>query len=256
MAVFTLLHTNDFHNRLTASQAAVLRELRASSGHDVLLLDAGDAVGAGNLTFRPGGEPILDRMNDAGYDAMTVGNREFHLTSLGLRTTLARAAFPVLSANLRLNRYSPEDMQDTAESLPVRPYIVHRSLSGWTVVVFGLTVPMITDKMLSRKVSTYVFEEPLLTARRLVPALREQYAPDLLIGLTHIGILQDRLLASSVPGIDLIIGGHSHTLLERGERVGETLLVQTGSHARYVGRVAVERMGDSGLCLRASVEAL
>src|SRR5258708_455150 len=100
--LFTLHHTNDFHNALSTSKAERLSILRRTVGESGLLIDAGDAVGSGNITFRPGGEPILETMSRIGYDAMTVGNREFHFTRKGFHTKLSRASFPILCANVRL----------------------------------------------------------------------------------------------------------------------------------------------------------
>jgi 2',3'-cyclic-nucleotide 2'-phosphodiesterase (5'-nucleotidase family) len=253
---FTLLHSNDYHSRLTDTQAQKLRRIRDSLGANGLLLDAGDAVASGNITFRPGGEPMLDRMNQAGYDGMTVGNREFHWTRLGFHTKLSRARFPILCANVKPNRatgteplslsepFSRQDRETQGSKEtdpPVRPFIVREMGGGACVVIFGLTVPMITERMLSRIISSYVFEEPLRTAQQLVPFLRSRYAPDLLVALTHIGFKQDRALAEAVPGIDLIIGGHTHVVLEQGARIGNTLVVQAGGYGRYFGRVDVQK---------------
>ena len=242
------------------AQAERLRHLRESSPKDSLLLDAGDAVGAGNITFHPGGEPILEAMSAAGYDAITVGNREFHFSKIGFETTLNRARFPVLCANIRRSRLpeTPNPQPPTPNfraELPVRPFVIHERENGLRVAIFGLTVPMITERMLSRKVSAYVFANPVMVAAELVPRLREQYKPDLLVALTHIGIQQDRLLAQTVPGIDLIVGGHTHVVLEHGEQAGETLIVQAGSHGRFVGIVEAEWDGGK-LRMTARLETL
>ena len=258
-----IIHTNDFHDRLTEPAADRLTRMRQELGERGLLLDAGDAGGSGNLTFRAGGEPILERMNTIGYDAMTVGNRDFHLTRLGFRCKLTRAAFPILCANVFSNPMpvsgtvlpdiSPSERSD---ELPVHRYIV-RDVNGWKIVILGLTVPMITERMLSRKVSAYVFEAPLRCAQRLVPLLRERYSPDIFIALTHIGFTRDQELAAAVPGLDLIVGGHSHTVLEEGVQVANTLIVQAGSRGSHVGLVQIEKAADSGpLLLRAKLEAL
>lgn len=244
-----IIHTNDFHDRLTDAAADRLaglkRELMATGGG--LLLDAGDAGGAGNLTYHSGGELILERMSRIGYDAMTVGNRDFHLTRVGFRCKLSRATFPILCANVYpapmpsdADRSTGEYISGRTDELPVHRYLV-RETNGWRVVILGLTVPMITPQMLSRKVSAYVFETPLRCAQRLVPLLRERYSPDLLIALTHIGFTRDQELASTVPGIDLIIGGHSHTVLEDGLQVENTLIVQAGSRGSHVGRIEIEK---------------
>ena len=224
-----VLHTNDLHGHLTEAQATRLAELKAQAGPNALLVDAGDAVLSGNVTYRPGGEPILTRMSDAGYDAMVSGNREFHFTQVGFAAKTALARFPVLCANVRA--------RDAATPLPVRGSVTRVLAGGLRVGLFGLTVPMITERMLVRKFSAFVFDEPLGVAAGLVPDLRG--ACDLLICLSHLGIAQDRRLAATVPGIDLIVGGHTHAVLEHGERVGDTWIVQAGAHGKFVGRVDI-----------------
>ncbi|MDW8105257.1 MAG: metallophosphoesterase, partial [Armatimonadota bacterium] len=188
MSGLVILHTNDLHHRLLRrpERAQRLREhveQERASGAPLLLLDAGDAVSAGNLTFNPGGEPILDLMSELGYDAMTVGNREFHFTEVGFVTTLQRARFPVLCANIRTRGEA---------RLPVQPYVILQTPVG-RVGIFGLTVPMITERMLSQHVSAYVFDEPVQRGSELAEELRPQV--DLLIALTHIGLPQDVRLA-------------------------------------------------------------
>ncbi len=245
--ILHILHTNDFHGNLSEASASAIQEKRLGLGENVLLLDAGDAGSSGNLTYRAAGEPILKKMSEIGYDAMTVGNRDFHLSRSGFECKLSQARFPVLCANLHAtNAASFLDSSDTAElaeraiGLPVFRYIV-RELPECRVVIFGLTVPMITRQMLSRKVSAYLFDAPLKSAQRLVPYLKTRFAPDLLIALTHIGYSRDQELASAVPGIDLIIGGHSHTTLPEGTQIGATRIVQAGSRGSHLGIVEIAR---------------
>lgn len=232
MSELVILHTNDLHHRLIRrpERAQRLREqieAERAKGTPFLLLDAGDAVSAGNLTFNPGGEPILDLMSDLGYHAMTVGNREFHFTEMGFITTLGRARFPVLCANIRARGEA---------RLPVQPYIILRMSVG-RVGILGLTVPMITERMLSQHVSAYLFDEPVQRGCELAETLRPQV--DLLIALTHIGLPQDVRLAQRTNSIDLIVGGHSHSVLEQPLWEGRVPIVQAGCHARYLGRVVV-----------------
>lgn len=245
MPTVTILHTNDFHNHLQPEQAARLKERRSALGDSGLLLDAGDAISSGNITYRPGGEPILDVMSDAGYDAMTVGNREFHFSQAGFCAKVSRARFPVLCANVWA--------RDEQTKLPVAPSITRRLADGIRVTIFGLTVPMITEKMLVRRVSAYVFDDPLRAADRVVPELRRDC--DLLICLSHIGMARDRELAERRPEIDVIIGGHTHALLENGEKIGRTLVVQAGWWGKYLGTVTVD-LGHVEPALSASVELL
>jgi 2',3'-cyclic-nucleotide 2'-phosphodiesterase (5'-nucleotidase family) len=251
--LITILHTNDFHNRLTADKIEKLRARREALGSGGLMLDAGDAGGSGNVTFRRDGEPILTDMSSIGYDAMTVGNRDFHLTRVGFRSKVFRAAFPILCANVRPSKPCDGD----ADSIPARP-LIERSVLGRKIVVFGLTVPMITVRMWERKLSSYIFDDPIATARRLIPRIRDEYQPDVLIALTHIGIKQDRSLAAAAPEIDLIVGGHSHVVLETGESVNGVLIVQAGSIGRYLGtvRISGERAEDGHLAMEASLEEI
>jgi len=232
MPTFTLLHTNDFHNHLTDAQALKLKARRAALGDSGLLLDAGDAISSGNITYKAGGEPILDVMSDAGYDAMTVGNREFHFSQAGFFAKVSRARFPILCANVRGSRTN-----EPVTKLPVVPYI-EKKVSDIRVAIFGLTVPMITERMLSRKVSAYVFDDPLKTAENLVAKLRPR--SDVLVCLSHIGLAKDRELAERVPGIDLIIGGHTHAVLETGEMVDGTVIVQAGWWGKYLGTITAD----------------
>ncbi len=106
MPTLHILHTNDLHNHLTTEKTAIISALRRRYAPNVLLLDAGDAVGAGNLGAR-GKEPILTQMWEAGYDAMAMGNRESHPTQAALHKKLRDVRFPVLAANLRARQEHP-----------------------------------------------------------------------------------------------------------------------------------------------------
>ena len=230
--MLTIFHTNDFHNALDERKAARLKSLKDETP-DSLLLDAGDAIWAGNVYVRPGGEPALRLMSRAGYDAMGLGNREFHFMQSGLRRKIGWAEFPVLCANIRPTR--------PGARVPVVPSIT-REIGGRRIAILGLTIPMITERMLSRKISAYVFDNPVSIAAKLVPDLRSTH--DLVIALTHIGLREDRRLASEVPGIDLIVGGHTHAVLDLPELVGRTAIVQAGYWAHKVGRVEIDMDGN------------
>ncbi|GAB4456533.1 MAG: hypothetical protein OHK0029_14660 [Armatimonadaceae bacterium] len=230
-----IFHTNDFHNHLDDAAAERLRTaIRDLNGAPYLLLDAGDAIKAGNVDFNPFGEPILDRMSDLGYHAMTMGNREFHVWSGALATKINRAKFPVLSANVRPRK--------PGAALPVQP---HRRLEvgGLQVAIFGVTVPMVTERSRAAPLSSFLFYSPIAAAQQQVRELR--YGADLLIALTHIGLTRDKQLAEEVSGIDLILGGHSHDTLAEPVVVNNTPIFQTGSHARNFGHIVVEFRGDN-----------
>lgn len=226
-----LFHTNDFHGRLTAERAAVLAQFR-SEHPDSLLLDAGDAISAGNLGFRPGGEPILSLMNDLGYDAMTVGNRESHPRRELFSKKLAGARFPVLCANLTARPGVP---------VPTRPWVAIER-GGMRIAIMGLSVPMFTRGRWSEALCDYLYEQPVDTARSLARELRPRC--DMLIALTHLGLEEDQALAAAVPEIDVVIGGHSHSDLEAPVWVGRTPILHTTAYAAYLGRACLERGPD------------
>jgi 2',3'-cyclic-nucleotide 2'-phosphodiesterase (5'-nucleotidase family) len=209
-----LLHTSDAHNRWNEAFVSRLRALKAQ--HDALLLDSGDAIRAGNVAIPLRPESAWDWMREAGYDAMTIGNREFHLTAGGFRAKTQGAPCPLLCANLRPK--SPD------APIPVQP-VWRTEHSGVRVAIVGLTVPMITPRMKVAALSAYLFDPPLEVAREWVARLRPE--ADLLIALTHIGVQRDRLLAEACPELDVILGGHSHTPTETPEQVGDVWL----SHA-------------------------
>lgn len=235
-----ILHTNDLHGKLSDRTADVIAREKSSAAQ-CLLLDAGDAISSGNIYYRPRGEPILARMSDLGYDAMTMGNREFHFLASGLRSKVKLARFPVLSANLHSKSEDAGSSVVSSTSL---------GLSGLRVAVLGLTAPMIRVGTLASKVSPFWFEDPTETAARIVPDLRSQ--ADLLIALTHIGLWADVELAGAVPGIDLIVGGHTHVVLPEPRIVGNTTIVQAGCWGQRLGKVEISLPVGKGSPLRIS----
>ncbi len=230
MARVVIFHTSDIHNRLTPDRARFLRDLKAGVP-DSLMLDSGDAIWAGNVFWRPGGEPVLDLMNQVPYDAMCLGNREFHFRRAGLVSKTSRARFPIVSSNLR----TPGSQNPTPDTRHLPSVILRRA--GVRVGVLGLSVPCVTQRMLVRRLADFWFDDPIEAAGEIVPKLRDEC--DLVVALTHIGLKRDRELAASVPGIDLILGGHTHTVTEAPERVGNTWILHHGAHCKHVGRVEV-----------------
>lgn len=228
MSRITIFHTGDMHSRMTPAKAARLRELK-DCAENAVLLDSGDAIWAGNILVRPGGEPVLELMNAAGYDAMAMGNREFHFAQFPFRSKVARAEFPVLCANIR---------SADGVDLPVTPSVVLER-DSLRIGVFGLCVRMIPERSLGSWVSKYAFSDWFQCAADTVPRLRQE--ADLVVALTHLGIARDAHLAREVPGIDLICGGHTH--VEVLEDSYPTPITHTGWYAHKAAKVVLE---DSG----------
>lgn len=220
----TLIQTSDLHGKFPDESANRIRAERDASPNP-LLVDSGDAAGAGNLGLRPH-EPAFEVLGSLGYAAMALGNREAHLWQSVLEKKLAPLRLPVLCANLRCAR--PPG--------PVRPSLLV-ARGGARIAFFGLTVPMITGAMWCRHLTDLLFEDPTATARALVPQLRA--GADLVVLLSHLGLKEDLRLAARVPGIDLILGGHSHIETHSPERANGTLVLQPGGWGRFFTRVDV-----------------
>ena len=216
-----LIHTNDFHGTLDPSRVEVLRRLKAERP-ETLYFDSGDAIRTGNLGIPLRREVAWERLAEAGCDASVLGNRETHILPAAFRAKLEGHRHPVLCANLRAKEGKP----------PLPPWVVLQC-GGLRIGVFGVMVQMVTERMKTQSASAYLWDNPVETAREAVSALRPQV--DVVVALTHIGHRKDVELAQAVEGIDIILGGHSHTVLSEPECVGTTWIAQGGSHGHYFG---------------------
>jgi 2',3'-cyclic-nucleotide 2'-phosphodiesterase (5'-nucleotidase family) len=239
MPILHILHTNDMHNQLTPAKAAFIKDLKAHFQPDVLLLDAGDAVGAGNLGTR-GKEPILTLMAETGYDAMTMGNRESHPTQSALLKKLKDARVPVLAANLRAKK----DRRPPRVVVEEVNFAFDSDDDEIVVTVFGLAPQITAPDSWWAKVTDYVFDDPLKTGLGLSRKLRPE--ADLLIALTHIGYERDIELCAS-PDIDLVIGGHSHRAFCPPEQHGHAYLAATEANATHIGHLSVTLTPGEGI---------
>jgi 2',3'-cyclic-nucleotide 2'-phosphodiesterase (5'-nucleotidase family) len=248
--VLTLLHTNDPHGRVylpgevqgLSRLATLIRAVRAEMPN-TLLFDAGDLFhGTPEDRFYEG-KPIIRSMNTLGYDAATAGNHEFDFGQRILKQAIEMADFPMLSANVL-------DEKTGAPWGGFKPYIV-KEKQGVKVLIFGLTTLDTARLQFPRTLAGMRFADPLETARKLVPELRAKEKPDVVVFLSHLGYKLDCELAAAVSGIDVILGGHSHTYLPEQIWVGDTLIMQTGCHGKALGRVdiLVTRQADGRAAL-------
>lgn len=215
-----VLHTNDLHGKLDAARAAALGTLRAGAD---LYFDSGDCVRSGNLGVPLAPEPVWRLLAECRCDASVVGNRETHLLAAAFRAKLAGASHPVLCGNLRA--------KDGTRPLPAS---VTLEAHGLRVGVLGVSVAMVTERMGAAAASAFLWDDPVETALEVARSLRPEC--DLVVALTHIGHRADRELAGASDDIDVVLGGHSHTVLEQPERVGAAWVCQGGSHGRFVGK--------------------
>ncbi|GAC1383173.1 MAG: metallophosphatase [Hymenobacter sp.] len=251
----TILHTNDMHSRIEpfpdnggqwaglggmARRAALIHSIRAQEPN-VLLLDSGDIFqGTPYFNFF-GGELEYKLMSQMAYDASTLGNHDFDNGLDGLQRQLPHAAFPFLIANY--------DFSKTALAGRFAPYKVFEK-QGVRVGVFGLGIELaglVADKNFGQT----VYLDPVAKAKEMAAQLRGPEGCDLVICLSHLGYkydndkLDDRKLAAQVAGIDLILGGHTHTFMEAPEPIASpdghpTLINQVGWSGINLGRLDYE----------------
>ncbi|SIQ47647.1 5'-nucleotidase [Alkalispirochaeta americana] len=235
---FTILHTNDMHGRIeegrfdgmgTDRLAALIEAQRQEKGA-VLLLDAGDTVHGLPITNIERGASMVEVMNLIGYDAMVAGNHEFNYGQDRLLELAELAEFPILAANVTVE----------ADGSSLLPEYVIKESGGVTVAIFGLATPETLWKSHPGGTQGLAFGHPIEASQRMVDHL--QGRADVIVALAHLGFEGDydsRLVAEAVPGIDIIVDGHSHTLLPEGYRVGNTLIVQTEEYNKNLGVVDI-----------------
>ena len=259
--VVTMLHTNDTHGRWSADSygggmvylASLIAEERAHNP-EALLLDAGDTFQGNSFAsfFRDRPDnPIAGGMNLLEYDAITLGNHEFNFGAATFATMLGQVDFPILgAANL------DDDGSYGFINDEVNDY-VNFTVGDQKVTVFGLTNPRVYRYELPTNIDGLTFYSAVDTAETLIPELLATEEPDLLVGLTHVGyqpyggeIDSDELIAQTVAGADVLIGGHSHTTLNPSVMVTSdvntegTLIAHARRYAGYLGQVNVGFIGD------------
>lgn len=233
----TIVHTNDTHARVEEGKYAgmgfakistKIKEIKKNN-KNVLVLDAGDTFHGQTIAQLVKGESIVKIMNTIGYDAMVPGNHDFNYGQERLLELSNMTNFPIISANI---------FKDDGTRL-LKPYII-KDFNGVKVGIFGLTTPETSYKTHPDNVKGLNFKNPVDVAREIVDELNGK--ADIIIALTHLGLDEDseftsENLAKKVEGIDLIVDGHSHTDLQEGKLVGNTLIVQAGEYDKNLGIV-------------------
>lgn len=250
----TILHTNDVHSYVdpfpanhpknpnkggVARRAAVIKMIREENPN-VLLVDAGDIFQGTPYFNYYGGELEFKLMNLMEYDVATIGNHDFDNGIDGLMTQLKKANFEMVSANY--------DLKNTVLDGLVSPYTL-KMVDGIKIGIFGLGIALqgLVDVRNSKETK---YLDPVEIATDTARLLREEKKCDLVICLSHLGFkytddaskICDVLLAQKTENIDLIIGGHTHTFLEKPvvelNRAGKKVLInQVGCYGLNLGRI-------------------
>ncbi len=271
----TILHMNDFHARhepadgravtcrlaagsppvrpdcfggaaRLASAIAAERAAAEADGRQVLLVDAGDQF-QGSLFYTAWrGDVELAVMHALGTEAMALGNHEFDHGPANLARFVRAARFPVLSANA--------DAAADPDLAGLVPAHLLLEKAGLRIGLVGVTTP--ATAVISAPGPHVRFTDPAAALARSAAALRAEGAT-LVVALSHLGLDEDMALAGHVPGVDVLVGGHTHTLLSDSEPgaagpahqavsgpAGRAIIVQAAAFGRYLGRLDLDIAAD------------
>lgn len=242
-----IVHTNDTHSNIdpladsdlggVLRRGAFIDSIRAAHPN-TLVVDAGDIV-QGTLYFHLyKGEVEQKVLNELGYDVQILGNHEFDNGMEALRAMLSQAKPTLLATNY--------DLSESALNGLFQPWIV-KEYGGKKVGILAINLDpkgMVAEGNYDG-VKFLPWKE---TTQRTVDMLRKEQGCDYVIAVTHIGysaskekpeLFGDVQVAEQTHGIDLIIGGHSHTLLDQVTRIGNTTIVQCGRYGQYLGEITM-----------------
>ena len=250
----TILHTNDQHSRIEpfdssysrnpnqggfARRAALIQKIREEE-KNVLLLDSGDTFqGTPYFNFF-GGELEFKLMSMMGYDASTMGNHDFDNGLEGFKKVQPNAKFPFLCSNY--------DFKNTILDGHTLPYKIFNK-NGIKVGIFGVGIEL-SGLVGKKSYGETLYLDPVETAQHYATFLRKEKKCDMIICLSHIGYdykddpkkISDKILAAKTDGIDLILGGHTHTFLPEPQsfinKSGKNVLVnQVGWAGLLLGKI-------------------
>ena len=250
----TILHTNDMHSHIDPfsandskypgmggmrKMASIVEKIRSEESH-VLLLDAGDIFQGTPYFNKYKGEVELKIMSEMGYTASTMGNHDFDNGINGFNDVLPHANFPFLCSNY--------DFSNTVLDGKTKKFII-KNIGELKIGLFGIGIKLngLVEKRLYKETQ---YHEPIEIANHYAKILKDEHNCDIVICLSHLGYdyqsnkISDTKLAKATKGIDIIIGGHTHTFLDKATELensfGEKVLVnQAGWGALSLGRIDV-----------------
>lgn len=249
-----ILHTNDTHSQVEprdkstlassdmggyARRMGVINKIRAEE-KNVLLFDAGDfSQGSPYFNFY-NGRIEIDAINKMKYDAITLGNHEFDNGIDTLAVILSKATVPVVSSNYEISQ--------TAIAPYVKPYYIIRKF-GLKIGIIGLCVQP-KSLIIESNHKGLTYDDPIEIANKMATFLKKEKKCDLIICLSHLGSdkkseeVNDFVIARNTKYIDVIIGGHSHSMIEDERELNldgkEVLISQMAKSGLYLGRIDLE----------------
>lgn len=265
----TILFTHDMHDNLESFNMMKDGELESRGGFarlssaikeernmdsDLLLVDAGDySMGTLYQTIFETRSPTLRLMGKMGYDATTLGNHEFDFRPEGLSNSLLTAfesgdKLPVVVAtNTKFPESdltdSLEDLKNTFNEVDVKDYLV-LDKKGIKIGIIGL---MGEEADSNAPMAEVNFTDIVEESKKFVDILKNEDKVDLIVALSHTGTdgkegkSEDEILAKKVPEIDIIISGHSHTMLSEPIIIGNTIIASSGRYTENLGTMKIEK---------------
>lgn len=240
---FTILHSNDMHGdffaELKGAEGHLVGGLSILSGYinkvrkeeeNVLYIISGDMVRGSLIDSEYKGISTIEIMNYLAPDVVTLGNHEFDYGLPHLLFLEKMANFPIVNANLYIRKYQKRLM---------RPYLIINK-AGFDILFIGIITESVLDALqMDSEIASFIsLEEASAEVGKICNAYKDEDI-DLTILLTHIGFDSDKELAALLKpewGVDMIIGGHSHTILEEPEVVNNVLIAQAGVGTDQIGR--------------------
>jgi 5'-nucleotidase len=254
-AKLTILHTNDTHSNIdpfpsnhakfpgmggVSRRHALIQKIRQEEEH-VLLLDCGDIFQGTPYFNMFGGELEMKLMTEMGYDAATMGNHDFDIGLEGFKKAKSHAKFPFLCANY--------DFSETTLKGETKTYEIFQK-GALKIGVFGIGIEL-NGLVSSTNFGKTKYLDPITIANSVAKELKQKDC-DLIICLSHLGYdypdsarISDRKLAQQTSNIDIILGGHTHTFLEKPtiekNKKGKNVLInQVGYAGLYLGRIDID----------------
>ncbi len=248
----TILHVNDTHGRImpeieksvnqkrpvggAAWLAKMVEKEREKNPGGTLLLSAGDMFQGTAVSKEFNGKPVLEVMNAMKFDAMVVGNHEFDWGRNVLADLSRAACFPFLSANIKDS--------DGCRPPWLKPYVILER-KGLKIAVIGMTTQLTFYILKPENVKGLTFLEAVDALPPAIKEAKSQGAKTIIV-LSHVGLEDDKQIAQEIPGIDVIVGGHSHTAVTAPVVVGRTIIVQAGCYGHFLGVLRLKIDPESG----------
>ncbi|TRX63191.1 metallophosphoesterase [Carboxylicivirga sp. M1479] len=256
----TILHTNDVHSHIDpfpandskwplqggfARRAQLINDIRREQEH-VLLFDCGDIFQGTPYFNIYKGKLEIELMNKMAYDAATIGNHEFDNGVAALATNIKRAQFPFVCSNYDLSGSGLDGL-----TIPFK--IIRKG--ALTIGIIGLGIEL--DGLANPKSYEQIqYKDPIKEANNMAQHLKQEQGCDLVIALSHLGYqyqddkVSDVQVAKQTKGIDIILGGHTHTFMDKPDRVinmdgDEVIVNQAGWGGIYLGRLDLQMKANN-----------